>query len=123
MPMTQDELVDLDKLLCRMMKEARGWRFMRWFGLVMGIFLIGLTVLQLSTLWNFVEIKDANEPVNASDLILVKALCLCAPAAIFTMATGMGVVIYSLTRWRKGRRDVLLIRMAQSWLESQQSAP
>ena len=128
MPLTHDEMTDLDKMLARMEKNAKAWVFMRWLCLACGVGLLGMGAWlwqQQTKAWSGLT-PDDNGPVDALDLMLANILLMhcfvCYVLALTHAGLGGCVVAGTLARWRKGKRDRLLVKMARSWMESQRPA-
>jgi len=130
MPMTKDELADLDKLLRRMEKKAKAWTWARWIPVVLGLLILGCgawLLLKLPHAWVAGISKDSSKPVDASDLMFARLstiyVCLLLAAGLVQVVLGGIMLTSSLCRWRKGHHDLLLVKMARAWLESQQPVP
>ena len=126
MPMTENELADLDKLLRRMEKNAKAWTYTRWLVVVLGlIFLGGVAWLMVKQPAFFPTLmpKDSNSPVTAFDGWSARdtamVCCVVWTAWVFQLSLGGIMLTSSLCHWRKGQNDRLLVKMAQAWLESQ----
>ncbi len=130
MPMTHDERADLDKLLRRMEKKAKAWTFARWMVIVLGLCFLGSgawLLLKLPHAWVAGIPKDFSAPVGAFELLWARHsaiyICLSLAAGLVQVVLGGITLTSSLCRWRKGRNDRLLVKMARAWLESQQPVP
>ncbi len=131
MPMTENELADLDTLLLRLEKKAKAWTWGRWMIVVMGLLLLGLAAwaltMQVPHAWRAGMQKDVGTHVGAFELLWARNsavyICLSLGAVVFYGALGGILLTSSLCRWRKGRNDLLLVKMARAWLESQQADP
>jgi len=128
--MTEDELGELDKLLLRMDKKAKAWTWARWLPVVLGLIFLGggawLMVKQPAFFPTLMP-KDSNSPVTAFDGWSASntaiACCVVWTAWVFQLSLGGIMLTSSLCHWRKGHHDLLLVKMARAWLESQQSVP
>ncbi len=131
MPMTENELADLDKLLLRLEKKAKGWTWGRWMNVVLSFLLLGVAAwiltMQVPDAWRAMTSRDFIAPINASDLWRARGstmyLCLGYGLAAFFGLCGGIAMTHTLCHWRKGHHDLLLVKMARAWLESQQAVP
>ena len=123
MPLTHDELADIDKLLGRMEKKARSWRIFRWVFLGAGLLFAGQAV------WIFTLLKTTISPefsntVSNFDLLLeqsrAKGFCIGYVLAIFLTGLSSWILVTALANWNKGRKDGLLIKLARSYVDEQQ---
>jgi len=130
MPMTENELADLDKLLRRMEKNAKAWIWARWMVIVLGLLILGFgawLLIRMPDVWRAGMPKDFGTHVDAFELLWARHsaiyICLSLAAGLVQVALGGIILTSSLGRWRKGRNDRLLVKMARAWLESQQAVP
>ncbi len=125
MPMTPDELVRLDKLLCRLDRNARAWSVTRWIITVFGLVFVGLGMWHFMMLpkgWHDLipqvdGIVDTYSLMSANEAVL--NYCLLWAMSVINAVLGGFLMASALCRWRKGHQDGLLLKMARSWLESQ----
>ena len=130
MPMTENDLADLDKLFRRMEKNAKAWTVGRWIEVVFGLLFLGggawLLVEQPVFLPALLP-RDFSKPVDTLSLMLAQgsaiSYCLVWAACMIQLYFGSTLLISSLARWNKGRNDRLLVKMGRAWLESQQPVP
>ncbi len=128
--MTENELTDLDKLLLRREKIAKAWTFARWMNVVLGLLVLGCGVwllMKAPDAWRAEVTRDVSTPVDAFDLMSTRNstiyCCLLWVVGIFHGTLGGILVASSLCHWRKGHHDLLLVKMARAWVESQQAVP
>ena len=126
MPMTENELADLDKLLLRMEKKAKAWTYARWMVIVLGLLILGCgawLLLKLPDAWVAGLPKDVIAPVGGFELLWARHsaiyICLLLGSGLVQVVLGGIALTSSLCRWRKGQNDRLLVKMARAWLESQ----
>ena len=126
MTLTGEELADIDKLLARMEKNARAWRFCRWFLIGAGLLLVGMALWVLTlaeSCWKTPILTEPGHNVTGADLLFERltamGFCVLYVIAIFQGFFGVCVVLSILLRWNKGRRDALLIKLARSYIEAQ----
>jgi len=130
MPMTEDELAELDKLLLRLDKNAKALKYTRWLEVVMGLVFLGFGAWSLMKLPDDYMAgipKDFSAPVDAfaicSARISAIDFCTVLVTGLFYWAIGVFLLVGILCRWRKGHNDRLLVKMARAWLELQKPAP
>jgi len=126
MPLTRDELADLERMFVRMEKGARAWAIARWFALALGVVWLALGAwffVLLHKAWRVWMSEGPSAYVDAHELwAMCRAAVHICPLWLFGVLLsilGGWMTISSLARWRKGRQDALLIKMARSWMESQ----
>jgi len=126
MPMTENELGELDKLLRRMEKNAKAWTYTRWLSVVLGLLFLGLgaewLLMKLPDAQRALMPRDFSAPVDAFDLLSTINsaidICMLWALGLFQVAIGVNLLTSILCRWRKGHHDLLLAKMARTWLES-----
>ena len=141
MSLTNEELAELEKLLTQRRRAAWDWKFGRWVIVVGGLFFL-LTAAYMSV-WQWPRTFQAWEelgripwshPVHRVDLEILElrgdlqtakwevlTLCKMQFYVLSSAMIGSFLLASGLAHWRKDKRDVLLIKMAQTYLEEQRA--
>lgn len=127
MPLTNEELAEVDKLLGRMEKNAKKWRVQRWISMVIALLILGMgcwTIMLAMT----VLPKNPDDPFKtvthldlANDRMWLSIFCSGLVNGMIVTLTGVGGLIYTLGNWNKGKKDRLLAKLARSYVESLRS--
>ena len=116
-------------MLAHMEKDAKSWRSTRWVVVLMaGVCVIAGLWMGSGTVDRFQRAftaESAGAPVTGLDLAvssvdLVGLLTFWA-GWVFLLALGGVLLVHTLSKWHKGRREEMLIKMARSWVESQKA--
>ena len=126
MHLTNEELADAEKLLARMEKNARAWRWARFVLLGMGIILLSVVVWEFvfwQTVLNTAIPIEPGNAVTAADLLrerhTVTNICMHFAVAIFHAVLVACLLSIALGHWNKGKRDSLLVKLARSYVDGQ----
>lgn len=127
MPLTSQELADVEKHLHRLEKAAKAWRITRWVVLFAGLAVVGMGIRFFVAVLAFSKSlpADASAPVTRGDLSIERTLVLSYSlghaAALFMAFLGASLLVWCLLNWRKGRERIGLIRLARSAVEAERS--
>ena len=128
MPMTPEDLANLEKLLRRRERRAKDWLLSRWIIASFGLLLIGIS------LWFFIQTPEAwrtlipiaDDCDFAIDALIVMPssmaavhFCILWSMAVLHGVPGVMFFSVAMCRWRRGNEERLLIKTARSWLETQ----
>ena len=130
MPMTENELADLERYLQRVEKIAKTWRYNRWIAVGAAFFTLAMAawvmMLHARAYKDFV-LRDFGKVPDAVEFRLTMQAAMAINSLyVFAFAFGLlGAVglASSLCRWNKERNDLLLVKMSRAWVESQQAVP
>jgi len=130
MPLTDDEMSETGKLLTRMEKNARPWRYTRWLGVVFGpvMFACGVWSLKMSLDGaNSMLLSELPKSYGPADIRMDQMLLLNSSIAfaggMILIFIGIQLAGWAVGNWRRHKRDCLLIKLAWSYLEDRQSRP
>ena len=125
MPLTNEEVAQIEKLLAQMEKNARATRRLRWFFVGLGVAMIGggMWVINL-----FVHVMTepfvSSLPTTPQELehqrmLTVILTLVIVPAMIMFWHAG-SIIVHGFTAPSKS--DLLLIKLAKGYMESQRPA-
>jgi hypothetical protein len=114
MPLSEKEVTDIERLLARIGRNAKAWKFTRWIGIVFGPVMIALAIWLFSITQN--DIADGVEKnIARIQAEMSYKLYLLAFVNVFI---GIQLTGFSLFNWGKWKKDALLVRLAQACLET-----
>jgi len=123
MPLTTDDLADIEKMLGRIEKNAEPWQFTRWVLLLFGILFVGLACWSFTIAQTFWTQEIPKEHVTGTDLYWERnntmMFCACYMNSILSGVLGFSALCCSIPNWSKGKRDGLLVKLARSYVEEQ----
>ena len=119
MNLTPEEMAELEKMIVRMGKKAREWRWSRWIqlliavvNLAMGVWLAG-TWMELNT----TVPKDPGAAVVQMDLWMSQQSTFVGAGGLFLVGLGASQAGWALGHWRKSDRESLLANVLRCWME------
>lgn len=124
MPLTREEMADIDRMLSRMDRKARRCR--SWGPVLGGVVSLGSAAYMFRMAANAYSWMVPEPPIDPLDVLVVVYGGMGAVVAYFfglgTLLVGIWMLMSLPDLWEKGHRDRLLVRMARCWLETQEPA-
>jgi hypothetical protein len=132
MPFTKEELAQAEKLLARMEKDARSWAWARWLLIANGVVFLGAsawfnsTIEQINTAQfeNLSRLAATTRPgftVLPIDLMQVQTVSVMYTMLLILTLLASASIVAGVIGWRKGRRDLLWVKIARSYLQQSQA--
>ncbi len=129
MPLTREEMADIDRMLSRMDRKARDRQWERWIGVLnipLSFAFAAWSFWLAAKAWGLILPPDSDPQVSPLDLVFAVTGGM---GVVATSILGFGGLLSGVTTlgtlpdwWNRGRREHLLVRMARCWLETQEPA-
>jgi len=129
MQLTSEELDGIERLLARREKVARYWRHGRWIALAGGLWLIGMAVylytIAMKSWWLAIpaDTESARYGVTSLHVSCAMSYASTFTAAVLQFTMGAFLVASGLAHWNRGRDNLLLIKLARCFVDSQRHRP
>jgi hypothetical protein len=127
MALTTKDLADLNAFLRRTNSNAKVEQWMRWFQLAVGLGMIGLGVWCFLLVEREASLTFSHTPITAvglaTDVIMTRSITMFYTNAVLIMSFGAWCLGVTLARWNRPKNQRLLVKLARTYLDEQQSPP
>ena len=135
--LTPSELAYANKIFAKRDQYIRLWPWLRWFGIFMGITLIGIAVLAGHLIYRIILLFDNEFFVDATSPVTGNIFKMCMDnlmiqiyssvfwfaIAVANVVIGLNILTAVIVFWRRNKMDIIYLKVARAIIATASTEP